>query len=52
MDYICFGGYLTEQDALDAKALRLEPQNELSVAENGAEYGDPEHPWRVWWSRP
>ena len=48
MDDICLGAYATEQDALDAKAARSEPQNELFVVEDG----DPEHPWRVWWSRP
>ena len=48
MDDICLGAYPTEQDALDAKAARSEPQGELAVVEDG----DPEHPWRVWWSRP
>lgn len=52
MYYICLGGYATEQEALDAKAARHEPQDELSVAENGAAYLDPDHPWRVWWARP
>jgi len=45
---ICLGAYATQQDADDAKALRQEPQNELSVAQDSY---DGEHPWRVWWSR-
>jgi hypothetical protein len=48
MEEICLGAYATEQEALDAKALRPEPQNELSIREDG----DPEHPWRIWWARP
>lgn len=48
MDDICLGAYPTEQDALDAKALRTEPQDELAVVQDG----DPEHPWRIWWYRP
>jgi hypothetical protein len=48
MEDICLGAYATEQDALDAKVLRPEPQEELTVLEDG----DPEHPWRVWWARP
>jgi hypothetical protein len=48
MEEICLGAYATEQEALDAEAARPEPQNELSVRQDG----DVEHPWRVWWSRP
>lgn len=48
MDNICLGAYDTEQDALDAKALRPEPQEQLSVAQDGP----PDHPWQVWWARP
>jgi hypothetical protein len=48
MEEICLGAYATEQEALDAKALRPEPQDELSIREDG----DPEHPWRIWWARP
>jgi hypothetical protein len=48
-DRICLGAYSTEQEALDAKALRLEPQAELSVMQDGY---DGAHPWRIWWNRP
>lgn len=44
---ICLGAYATQQEAEDAKALRLEPQSELFVVEDG----DLEHPWRIWWQR-
>lgn len=44
---VCLGAYATEQDALDAIALRSEPNSELSVVNDG----DAEHPWRVWWNR-
>jgi hypothetical protein len=47
MQMICLGAYVTQQDADDAKALRPEPQNELSVMQDG----DAEHPWRIWWTR-
>jgi hypothetical protein len=46
---ICLGAYATQQEAEDAKALRLEPQIELSVAQDSY---DPVHPWRIWWTRP
>lgn len=48
MDDICLGAYATEQDAIDAKALRPEPQEELVITNDG----DAEHPWRIWWHRP
>lgn len=44
---VCLGAYPTQQDAEDAKALRPEPQAELSVVQDG----DAEHPWRIWWAR-
>jgi hypothetical protein len=44
---ICLGAYATEADAIAAKAERGEPQNELTVVQDG----DAEHPWRIWWSR-
>jgi hypothetical protein len=47
MEEICLGAYATEQEALDAKAARAEPQEELAVVQDG----DTEHPWRVWWYR-
>ena len=49
MGDIYLGAYATEQEALDAKAARLEPQTELSVVNDGL---DPEHPWRIEWARP
>lgn len=45
---IVLGAYETEQDALDAMAARLEPQNQLSVVQDG----DVGHPWRIHWLRP
>lgn len=45
---ICLGAYPTQQEAEDAKALRREPQAELSVVQDGY---DTEHPWRIWWQR-
>lgn len=45
---IFLGAYATEQDALDAKAARPEPQNELSVVNDGY---DPQNPWRLKWVR-
>ena len=48
MDTIYLGAYATEQEALDAKASRMEPQDELSTIDDG----DVEHPWRIVWSRP
>jgi hypothetical protein len=48
MPEICLGAYATLEDAEAAKALRPEPQNELSIVEDG----DPEHPFRIWWHRP
>jgi len=49
MDYIYGGAYATEQEALDAKALRPEPQEQLDIVQD--DY-DPEHPWRIRWARP
>ena len=48
MGDIYLGAYATEQEALDAKALRPEPQNELTVVNDNY---DPEHPWRGKWAR-
>jgi len=48
MGDIYLGAYATEQEALDAMALRPEPQSELSAVQNG----DAEHPWRILWTRP
>ena len=48
MDDIVLGAYATEQEAIDAKAARAEPQDELFIVEDG----DAEHPWRVHWHRP
>lgn len=45
---IYLGAYATEQEALDAKADRLEPQNELAAVNDGY---DPENPWRLKWTR-
>ena len=44
---VCLGAYVTEQDALDAMALRTEPSAEMFVLDDG----DAEHPWRIWWNR-
>jgi len=44
---ICLGAYETEVDAIAAKSERHEPQDELTVVEDG----DAAHPWRVWWTR-
>ena len=46
---ICLGAYATSQEALDAKASRPEPEEQLAVIEDNY---DPEHPWRLWWFRP
>ncbi len=46
---ICLGAYATSQDALDAKALRPEPDEQLAVIQDNY---DSEHPWRIWWFRP
>lgn len=48
MGDIYLGAYATEQEALDAKAARPEPQNELTVVNDNY---DPEHPWRIKWTR-
>jgi hypothetical protein len=48
MGDIFLGAYATEQEALDAKAARQEPQNELTVVNDNY---DPEHPWRIKWTR-
>lgn len=48
MDNIVLGAYATEQEAIDAMAQRLEPQDQLSVVQDG----DVEHPWRLHWNRP
>jgi hypothetical protein len=48
MDTIVMGSYATEQEALDAKAERREPQVELSVVEDNV---DVNHPWRIYWTR-
>lgn len=45
---IVLGAYATEQDALDALALRHEPAAELSIVEDGV---DPAHPFRIYWTR-
>lgn len=45
---IVLGAYATEQDALDAMPQRPEPQDQLSVVQDG----DVEHPWRLHWNRP
>lgn len=49
MDIIYLGAYDTEQDALDAMAARQEPAEQLSVVNDNY---DPDHPWRVKWTRP
>lgn len=49
MGDIYLGAYATEQEALDAMAARPEPQNELSVVNDGF---DAEHPYRIKWARP
>jgi hypothetical protein len=43
------GAYATEQDALDAKASRPEPQEELAVVFYDV---DPDHPWCIQWFPP
>lgn len=48
MGDIILGAYATQQDALDAMALRAEPQEQMTVIEDG----DAEHPWRIKWARP
>lgn len=48
MTTIVLGAYATQQDALDAMAVRHEPQNELSVVEDNV---DLDHPWRIYWQR-
>lgn len=48
MPDICLGAYATLEDAEAAKAARREPQNELTIRQDG----DGEHPFRVWWGRP
>lgn len=48
MATIVLGAYATQQEATDAMALRLEPQNELSVVEDNV---DANHPWRIYWQR-
>lgn len=45
---ICLGAYATLEEAESAKALRSEPQDELTIREDG----DVAHPFRIWWSRP
>ncbi len=47
MDDIVLGAYASEQEAIDALALRGEPSGELRVVEDG----DAEHPWRNHWLR-
>lgn len=49
MGDIFLGAYATEQEALDAMALRSEPQNELVVVNDNY---DLNHPWRIKWIRP
>ena len=44
---IVLGAYATEQEAIDAMAIRTEPANELSIVQDG----DTEHPWRIHWAR-
>ncbi len=48
MGTIVLGAYATEQEALDAKAERREPQIELTVVDDGV---DISHPWRIYWTR-
>lgn len=48
MGDIYLGAYATEQEALDAMALRLEPQEQMVVVYDG----DQDHPWRIKWIRP
>lgn len=45
---VYLGAYATQQEAEDAKVLRKEPQEELSVVNDNY---DPEHPWRIKWTR-
>lgn len=49
MGDIYLGAYATEQEALDAKAARQEPQDELVIVNDNY---DPAHPWRIKWARP
>lgn len=48
MGDIFLGAYATEQEALDAMALRPEPPEQMIVVQDG----DAEHPWRIKWIRP
>lgn len=48
MATIVLGAYATQAEADEAMALRLEPQNELSVVEDNV---DVNHPWRIYWQR-
>jgi len=47
MNDICLGAFATLQDAEDAKSIRVEPQQELEIVQDG----DVEHPYRIWWHR-
>lgn len=49
MGDIYLGAYATEQEALDAMALRPEPPEQLVVVQDNY---DPDHPWRIKWIRP
>jgi hypothetical protein len=47
MDNVCLGAYATLQEAEDAKSGRQEPQNQLTILEDGDELT----PFRIWWNR-
>lgn len=44
---IVLGAYTTEQEAIDAMVVRPEPQDEMTVEQDG----DAETPWRIHWYR-
>lgn len=48
MDEIILGAYATEAEALEAKAQRSEPQDELTVVNDNV---DLQHPYRIKWMR-
>lgn len=48
MSTIVLGAYATQQEADEAMVARSEPQNELSVMQDGV---DPDHPYRIYWQR-